>query len=475
MYRHNRHSRKSGNQQWPEISTGKESGMAGIHAAHALTPEGWRTNVRLTLADGVFAAIEAGAAAEPGDEACAIALPGMPNVHSHAFQRAMAGLAEIRGQQADDFWTWREAMYRFALTMNPDQAQAVAAQLYVEMLEAGFTRVGEFHYLHHDKDGSPYAAPAEMAQRIAAAAEEVGIGLTLLPVFYAHSDFGALPPTPGQRRFVTSLDAYGRLLDDCRAIASRIPGANAGVAPHSLRAVAPHELDALIGMARGGPIHMHIAEQTREVEACLAATGARPVDWLFDHAAPDQRWCLIHATHMTEGETTRLARSGAVAGLCPITEANLGDGIFNAPEFIAAGGAFGIGSDSNIEIGVARELRQLEYAQRLRLRARNVLARAGGSTGEALLQGAVAGGGRALDAPAGIAPGRSADLVTLDMDHPALAGRAPGQCLDALIFAGATAIDGVWVRGRKLVAGGRHRDRAPIARRFAQAMAELLG
>ena len=303
----------------------------------------------------------------------------------------------------------------------------------------------------------------------------VGIGLTLLPVFYAHSDFGGLPPTPGQRRFVTSLDAYARLLDDCHAITARIPGANAGVAPHSLRAVAPHELDALIGMTRGGPIHMHVAEQTREVDACVAATGARPVDWLFDHAAPDARWCLIHATHMTEGETAKLARSGAVAGLCPITEANLGDGIFNAPEFIAGGGVFGIGSDSNIEIGATRELRQLEYAQRLRFRARNVLASAGGSTGEALMQGAVAGGGRALNAPAGIAPGRSADIVTLDVHHPALAGRTPGQCLDALIFTGAAAIDGVWSRGRKLAAGGRHRDREAIARRFARAMAELLG
>jgi formimidoylglutamate deiminase len=445
-----------------------------IHASHALTPEGWRANVRLTIEEQVIARVEAATEPSSGDESHAIVLPGVANVHSHAFQRAMAGLAETRGPAADNFWTWREAMYRFALTMDPDDVEAVAGQLYVEMLESGFTRVGEFHYLHHDKDGRPYRSIAEMATRIGAAAQQTGIGLTLLPVFYAHANFGGAPPTPGQRRFVSSLEDFGRILEGCRQVAAGLFGANVGVAPHSLRAVTPDELEVLVEMSQRDPIHMHIAEQTKEVDDCIAENGARPVEWLLNHASVDQRWCLIHATHMDDAETRRLARSGAVVGLCPITEANLGDGAFNAPEYVADGGRFGIGSDSNIQIGVASELRQLEYAQRLRLRARNVMARAAGSTGEALYQAACLGGGAALAAPTGIAPGLPADLVTLDANALALAGRDVGQILDAWIFHGGDQlVDCVWRGGRKLVAGGRHRDRDEIARRFRATIARL--
>jgi formimidoylglutamate deiminase len=449
--------------------------MTVIHAARALTPQGWRADVRLTIEAGRFVSVEAGAEPCADAERHAIAIPGMPNVHSHAFQRGMAGRAEIRGQSPDSFWTWRDWMYRFALTMSPDQVEAVAAQLYVEMLEAGFTRVGEFHYLHHDRDGRPYAAIAEMATRIAAAAAETGIGLTLLPVFYAHANFGAEPPTPGQRRFISDLDGFARLLEGARAVAAGLEGANVGVAPHSLRAVAPEELAAVCAMAGAGPIHIHVAEQVKEVADCLAWSGARPVAWLLDHAPVDGRWCCIHATHMADQETEGLATAGAVAGLCPVTEANLGDGVFNAAAFRDYGGRFGIGTDSNIRLGVADELRQLEYAQRLLHRARNVTAVAGGSTGRALFDGALAGGAVALQADGGgLAPGAPANVVTLDATHPGFAGAEDDAILDAWIFgAAAQAVDCVWARGQKLVAGGRHKQRARIGARFRAVMDEL--
>jgi len=450
--------------------------MSVIHAACALTPQGWRNDVRLTIEAGRFARVEAGVAPSPDCERCAIALPGMTNVHSHAFQRGMAGRAEVRGPSPDSFWTWRDWMYRFALTMTPDQVEAVASQLYVEMLEAGFTRVGEFHYLHHDRDGSPYGSIAEMATRIAAAAGETGIGLTLLPVFYAHSNFGGAPPTAGQRRFISDIDGFARLLEGCREAVKNLHGANIGVAPHSLRAVAPRELAAVCELAGESPIHIHSAEQMREVEDCLAWSGARPVEWLLDNAGVDARWCLIHAIHMSDRETEGLAKARAVAGLCPVTEANLGDGIFNARAFIDHGGRFGIGSDSNVRIGVADELSQLEYAQRLFHQARNLLAVAGGSTGRALFDAAVSGGAAALQADSGgLAPGAPGNLVTLDATHPGLAGCAGDHLLDAWIFGAAgAAIDGVWVNGRKRVERGKHHSRDRIASRFRAVMNKLV-
>jgi len=449
--------------------------VSGLHFATALTPAGWQEDLRLVLAGATIASCTAGVSPEPGDERHAVGLPGMPNLHSHAFQRGMAGLAEVRGAAADTFWTWREVMYRFALTMDPEDVEAVAAQLYVEMLEAGFTRVGEFHYLHHDRDGRPYSDPAEMAGRIAAAAEAAAIGLTLLPVFYAHSNFGGAPPTPHQRRFICDLDGFARLLERSRALVSALPGGKLGIAPHSLRAVAADGLRAVVGLAEDGPIHMHIAEQVKEVDDCLASSGARPVAWLLDHADVDGRWCLIHATHMTAEETRALAGTGAVAGLCPVTEANLGDGIFPGPAFRAAGGRFGIGSDSNIRVGVADELRQLEYAQRLRERARNVMAAGPGSTGRTLFEAALAGGAAALASPAGIAAGAPADLVSLGADHPALLGRSGDALLDSWIFAGGSdCVDCVWTRGVKRVEGGRHVRREPIRKQFEAAMRRLV-
>ncbi|MGE6742623.1 formimidoylglutamate deiminase [Allorhizobium pseudoryzae] len=443
-----------------------------IFARSALLPQGWARNVRLQIVDGALAVISSEAKPDPGDEQHDVIIPAMPNLHSHAFQRAMAGLAETRGPSTDSFWSWRTLMYRFALSMTPDQVQAAAAQLYMEMLEAGFGRVGEFHYLHHDKDGSHYDNIAEMAERIAAASVETGIGLTLLPVFYAHSGFGGAEPSEGQRRFIHTLDAFARQMEACRGMTAKIPGARLGLAPHSLRAATPDEIRTLLPLAGDGPIHIHIAEQVKEVEDCLAATGRRPVQWLLNEMPVDARWCLIHATHMTAEETLGMAKSGAVAGLCPITEANLGDGIFDGERFLLAGGALGVGSDSNVRISVSEELRQFEYSQRLGLRARNVVAQANGSTGRRLFDEALAGGGQALAAPAGLAEGNSADLVSLSLDGaPYL---RDDQILDHWIFSGGVSVDCTWVSGHKLVEKGRHRHRDVIKRRFDQVMRELL-
>ncbi|CAN7692291.1 formimidoylglutamate deiminase [Mesorhizobium sp. LjNodule214] len=448
--------------------------MTAIFAEQALLSDGWHGNVRISLADGRIVTVDPSASPQAGDERHAIVVPGMPNLHSHAFQRGMAGLAELRGPSADSFWSWREVMYRFALSMTPDQVEAVAAQLYVEMLEAGFSRVGEFHYLHHDRDGKPYANLAEMAERIAAAAADTGIGLTLLPVFYAHSSLGGAAPNEGQRRFINDVDRFALLLEKSRECVRALDQAVVGVAPHSLRAATPDELAAVAAMAPDGPIHIHVAEQVKEVEDCLAWSGARPVEWLLANVAVDQRWCLIHATHLTETETIGMAKSGAIAGLCPITEANLGDGTFAAPLFREHGGRFGVGSDSNVLIGLPDELRQLEYSQRLAHRARNVLAVAGGSTGRALFDAALDGGSAALGAgPSRIVAGAAADFVSLDADNPSLAGKAGDAILDAWIFANGTKVDCVWVHGAKLVSGGRHAKREAIAARFRKVMTAL--
>ena len=447
--------------------------MTQIYAGQALLAGGWRADVRLTLEGERIVAIETGVPAQPGDERHAVLLPGLPNLHSHAFQHAMAGLAERRGPGADSFWSWRETMYRFALTMDPVQVRAVAAHLYMEMLEAGFTRVGEFHYLHHDRDGQPYADLAEMAAMISEASAEAGINLTLLPVFYARSGFGGGAPTEGQRRFINTPDRFARLLEACRALTEALPGAALGIAPHSLRAAAPADLAEILPLAAGGPIHIHVAEQVKEVEDCLAWSKARPVEWLLANAPVDGGWCLIHATHMTESESREMATRGATAGLCPITEANLGDGIFATEPFRAAGGAFGVGSDSNIRISLTEELRTLEYSQRLSLRARNVVAEPGGSTGGQLFGEALAGGARALGASMGLRPGHLADMITLDT---AAAAHVPvDQLLDHWIFARGISVDCVWARGRKRVSGGRHLERERIAADFRRTMRELAG
>ena len=445
--------------------------MTGLWFETALLPQGWAKGVRLLVVDGMIAAVGTDAEARAGDERGEIGLPGVGNLHSHAFQRAMAGLAQTRSPAGEDFWSWREVMYRFVGRLTPEDVESIAAQAYAEMLESGFTRVGEFHYLHNDLDGKPYSDPAEMARRIAAAAETAGVALTLLPVFYAQGGFGGEKAADRQARFVCGADSFARLVEQSRAAIARVPGARLGIAPHSLRAATPDQLAAILPLADGGPIHIHIAEQTAEVDACLAWSGARPVAWLLDHAEVDARWCLVHATHMDRTETTRLAESGAVACLCPITEADLGDGLFPAGPYFAAGGAFGVGSDSNVRIDLAEELRLLEWGQRLAHRARGVA-----GSGAELFKAALAGGARSLgEARVGLEVGASADIVNLDAEHPSLIGRAGDALLDGWIFsAGRQAVTTVWRRGVRVVEGGRHVRAEAIAARYRATLAGIL-
>jgi formimidoylglutamate deiminase len=462
-----------------ENQPGEDGVLQRLWFESALLADGWSENVRLTVRHGIISAIEANVEPRAGDEKCSVALPGMINLHSHAFQRGMAGLAEVRGPATDTFWTWREIMYHFLDRLTPEDIEAIAAQAYVEMLESGFSRVGEFHYVHHDCAGSPYANIGELTDRICAAAGATGISLTLLPVFYAHANFGGIDPTPGQRRFVTTPGQFGRLLEHAERTAKTLPGSTVGVAPHSLRAITAGELREIVALAANRPIHIHAAEQMREVEDCVAATGQRPVEWLLDHAGLDPRWCLIHATHLTPREIAELAASGATVGLCPITEANLGDGVFPAAEFVAQGGRLGIGTDSNVHILAAAELRALEYSQRLTRRGRNILAREpGASTGRSLFDLALAGGNRALaSGTPGLAAGGAADIVALAVDYDSLTARERGDTLlDRLIFAGPAAggIDRVWVRGKCVVSDGRHLARERTAARFRDTLRRLL-
>ncbi|MCS3808801.1 formimidoylglutamate deiminase [Xanthomonas sp. 4461] len=450
--------------------------VQALWAARALLPSGWAGSVRITLEQGRVATVQTEVAAAATDTRAEMLVPGLGNLHSHALQRGMAGLTEVGGRSGDSFWSWRELMYRFVDRLDPDSLQAIAEQAYVEMLESGFTRVGEFHYLHHAVGGAPYAHAGEMSERIAAAAVSSGIGLTLLPVFYAHSDFGGAAPSAAQQRLIHDIDGFARLLEHCRLSLKALPDAVLGLAPHSLRAVTPQQLQALVPLT-DGPIHIHIAEQQREVDACLAWSGQRPVQWLLGNAPVAAHWCLVHATHVDASELRAIADSGAVVGLCPITEANLGDGLFPMQAFAAAGGRFGVGSDSNVLIDAAEELRLLEYGQRLHRQARNVLAPADISSGRWLYDQAGDGAAQALGvARHGIQSGAAADLVELDTAHPSLLARSGDALLDSWLFAArATAVRHVWRGGRQVVRDGRHVDRARIATRFAGVLRTVLG
>jgi formimidoylglutamate deiminase len=442
----------------------------------ALLPGGWRRNVRLVSDDGVIAEITPDATAQAGDLRETIVIPGVPNLHSHAFQRAMAGLTEFRGEGDDNFWTWREAMYRFASMMGPDEVQAIAAYVFADMLEAGFTTVGEFHYVHNDPTGGPYDNPAELSHRCLAAAEAVGLDITLLPVFYAASDFGGAAPKPGQKRFINDVESFGRIVESARKLAAGRSDRNVGVAPHSLRAAPPEGLKAVAALVPDGPVHIHIAEQMKEVNDSVAWSGLRPVEWLLKNMDVDGRWCLVHATHMTDKETADFAATGAVAGLCPITEANLGDGVFPAKAFLEQGGRFGLGSDSNVQVDAAGELRLLEYSQRFFHRARNVLSTPEQpSTGMRLMQGAVEGGAQALGLKAaGLAKGGRANFVALDAEHPDLATAAEANLIDTWIFStGRRGVAKVVCGGETVVENGRHRDRTTIDAAYRAAVARL--
>ncbi len=450
--------------------------MGTLFFSNALLPDGWARNVSVRIDDnGMIESVERDQQDQPTNGT--IAVPGVANLHSHAFQRAMAGLTEWRGSATEDsFWTWRDVMYRFLERIGPDDVRAIASQLYVEMLEAGFTAVGEFHYLHHRPGGAPYDDIAEMAGQIVTAAGRSGIGLTLLPVYYEFGGFGGQPVSGSQHRFANDPDRFYRLYDRCREISVGDSRTLVGVAPHSLRAVTPESLKNVLSHCADGPVHIHAAEQVREVKDCKAALGAPPVAWLLDNASVDERWCIIHATHMSESETERLANSSAVAGLCPITEANLGDGIFNGVAYCEARGRFGIGSDSHIRIDLAEELRMLEYSQRLRDRGRNLLAPCGASNGRALFDEAARGGVQAIGQPmGGIAPGHYCDVVSLRPDHPVLAKKTGDDWLNGWTFSGdKSCVSDVWVGGRLVVKDSAHVDRQAVRSDFTQTMERLL-
>lgn len=455
---------------------------------HLLTSAGWLSPGALQVdAAGTITSVTATSPDTEGTELKGFVVPAMPNLHSHAFQRALCGRTEHRApdRKADSFWTWRTAMYDLALRIGPEDLGAIAAQLYAEMLQAGMSSVGEFQYLHHAPDGACYDNPAEMSLQLLEAARSTGIAMTMLPVAYLDGGFG-LPPTPQQRRFTcASPDQVLALRQGVQSAAQDLDFAEVGLAPHSLRAVNPESMQSLLhGLHTQSPqarVHIHVAEQTLEVQDSLAHLGQRPVRWLLDNCAVDERWCLVHATHLDPTEIRDLAQTQAVVGLCPSTEANLGDGIFSGQPYLHEGGRFGIGSDSHVTVSASDELRLFEYSQRLSARQRNLLIGPQDETqthiGHLLWTRAAQGGAQALGQNIGaLAVGRRADFVLLNPEHPRLAGHGPDTALDALVFGAADgAIDRVYVGGKLRVEDGRHIDAAGIRSRFTEAMKRLYG
>ena len=448
-----------------------------IFTKQAKLSTGWASNVRVTHADGRITDIAPNQTPDAHDTCVDTLLPALANLHSHSFQRAMAGMTEYRMAGKDSFWTWRDLMYRFTANLTPEHIEAIAAFVFLEMQEAGYASVGEFHYLHHQAGGTPYADLGELSGRIAAAAATTGIGLTHLPVLYTYGGAGQAPLQDGQARFGNSVDRFNDLVAKARDVVAHLPAdCRVGIAPHSLRATSPDDLKAVLAAHTAGPVHIHIAEQPKEVADISAWLGARPVDWLLANAEVTTNWSLIHATHMTADETLKMAKSGAVAGLCPVTEANLGDGPFNGPSYLEAGGAFGVGSDSNVLISLTEELRTLEYSQRLRDVARNVMVVGEGSVGDTIYTGAAKGGAQALGRGAGeIAVGELADIVAIDSAAPSMCALRQDQILDGLVFAAKDdVVTDVWSAGRHAVQSGRHVKRDDIVAAYKLAMQSLM-
>lgn len=450
--------------------------MTMLWARQALLANGWAKDVAIDIGpDGRIASVTPDCPARGQSVDCLVPAPA--NSHSHAFQRAMAGLTERRGQNtSDSFWTWRTLMFRFLDQITPDQVEAIASFVQMEMLEAGYGASVEFHYLHHRPDGLPYANIAEMSERIAAAAGQSGIGLTLLPVHYQYGGCDKRALGPGQRRFGNAPDQFAYLHEAAGAALTGLPVDTVlGVAPHSLRAVAPEHLAQTAALAGNRPVHMHLAEQLAEVDEVLSFHGARPVEWALGNIDLGPNWCLIHCTQMQPHETENLARTGAVAGLCPLTEASLGDGIFDGVRWFNSGGAISFGSDSNIRISLAEEIRQLDTTQRLRDNTRAALATPELSTGRRIFEASAKGGAQAAGRGAGvIAEGNWADLLALDMSHTDLSGLSGDTVLDTFAFAGGIGMIGdVWSAGRHLVRGGEHINRVAITSAYRKAVATL--
>jgi|TARA_R110002124_G_scaffold51649_6_gene149264 formimidoylglutamate deiminase len=449
-----------------------------LHFEHILLDTGWAEGMTLEIdPSGYILSIERTMNKETGETITGATIPGMPNLHSHAFQRAMAGLAEKRASPTDSFWSWRKVMYGFLDMLEPEDITAITAQLYKELLRGGYTGVAEFHYLHHSRSGQPYGDKSLMSQAVIEGAKEAGMPITLLPVFYAHAGFGGLPPEPGQQRFINKLDRYQELFCALQCIEKQDPGLTLGIAPHSLRAATKDEIDELLKLSPESPFHIHIAEQQKEIEDCIASYGKRPVEWLYENFNVDDRWCLVHATHITDAEITQIAKSRAVVGLCPLTEANLGDGIFPAKRFISEEGSFGVGSDSNICLNAARELESLEYGQRLLHQERNVLtSKTLPNVGRFLYEKSMSGGARALGQPiSGLQVGARADFIVLNLQHPDFYGRAQENFLDILLFSAAADFKtDVYIAGEKIVKQGQHKREEEITRTYKARMSKLL-
>jgi formimidoylglutamate deiminase len=459
-----------------------------LYAENILLKDGWASNKTITIEQGLITAIDAGMI-EGAEIANGAVIPGMVNCHSHAFQRAFAGFSEQGSEGQDSFWTWRKIMYQFLAQLTDVDAKNIAKQLYIEMLKMGYTRVAEFHYLHHDLDGSTYnssttaensASLATMAQAIFDAAKESGIGLTLLPVLYQHSGFGAKPPSDGQKRFINSTEQFNQLVSDCFTLSEQYTNTNVGIAPHSLRAVDKTSLLSAVEHVRGldnqAPIHIHISEQQKEVDDCLAHFRKRPVQWLLDNVELDKHWCLIHATHIDDAERKGIIAKGAIAGICPTTEANLGDGIFPTTEFLAEKGTIAIGSDSHISVNPIEELRWLEYAQRLIKQQRAILATdEEASVGQNLWQQAAVGGAQSTNSNTGcLAIGKQADLLVLDKDKTKLFANANQHIIDSMIFASQqNPVSDVMVHGVWQIKAQQHAEQEQASDNFANLLIRL--
>jgi len=429
-------------------------------AKQALLQTGWAENVLFAVQEGHFLSITANSQATADSILLSgPVLPSMPNLHSHAFQRVMAGMAEVCLNPNDSFWSWRDLMYKIVQKLSPEDARIIASQLYIDMLKAGYTQVGEFHYLHHDLGGQPYSDPAEMSKQILAAADESGIGLTLLPVLYAHSGFGGQEPNAGQARFVHSTEDYLALFQQCEHSLKPHALHQLGICFHSLRAVTKEQIQQVLpALDSHYPIHIHIAEQQKEVNDSLAWSGQRPVEWLHNEIGFNERWCLVHATHLNHDELTAIAQQGAVAGLCPTTEANLGDGIFPATAFEQANGRWGIGSDSHVSLSLVEELRVLEYSQRLRDQQRNRLYRQQENrVGDHLYQQALLGGNQACHVSLGLQAKHRADFIVLDPNSPFVAASQPKDLINRWLFAtNENLIKDVFVAGQHTIKNFHH-------------------
>lgn len=451
-----------------------------LYCSRILTADGWANDMLLGIdANGQIRSMVSGKASDSDSRLNGIIIPGMPNLHSHGFQRMIAGLTGERSVSGDSFWGWRDAMYRLANQISAQQLEDCMAWVYSEMLTAGFTSCAEFHYLHHRPDGSAYEQPAETSLRVLTAAGASGMPVTLLPVYYNVSGFGARHAGEGQRRFRNDPETFMEIYTALGEAINSTDHHRLGFAPHSLRAVPADHLAALLDDldSQSLPVHIHIAEQMDEVDDCLEYSGARPVEWLIANADVKENWCLVHATHMSESERRNAARSGAVAGLCPTTEADLGDGSFDTRQWLSDGGIFGIGSDSNVRISVSEELRLLEYEERLKSQHRNVLQDDHRTCGRFLYEHAARAGAQALGQNVGtIKVGNRADLVELDDDHPQLLGRQGDAILDSLVFAGGKElIKSVWTAGKQVVSRGKHVDTEAIRGRYIKAIKELNG